>query len=73
MVGFLIYENIKKGTPKDTLVFVIKKMEFVGKYTPHISYILMTPKQCLDPIMRCLDPIMRLRSQLHTLVEGIHL
>lgn len=66
MVGFLIYENIKKGTPKDTLVFVIKKMEFVGKYTPHISYILMTPKQCLDPIMR-------LRSQLHTLVEGIHL
>lgn len=41
----LLYESIKNGTPMNKLDSIMKKMEFVAKYSPRVLKIVIKPKQ----------------------------
>jgi hypothetical protein len=41
----LLFESIKNGTPMNKLDSIMKKMEFVDKYSPQVRKIVIKPKQ----------------------------
>lgn len=59
---FLLFESIKNGTPNNKLDSIMKKMQFVAKYSPQV--VVIKPKQCHYPIMK-------LKNPKHVLVEEI--
>ena len=50
----LLFESIKNGTPKNKLDSIMKKMQFVAKYSPQV--VVIKQKQYHYTIMKLKNP-----------------